>query len=76
MSLFADAIRSHTGNSRNLPVVAFADWNERVKSAALAFQGSEIDRRKRFPSTKIQSTFDRIARVGALPKAGEKEATW
>ncbi|GAB1525258.1 hypothetical protein RhiTH_008416 [Rhizoctonia solani] len=41
-----------------LPIVGFEEWNKRVAEAAESFKGSESDRYKRFPSTKIQSTID------------------
>ncbi|KAF8751541.1 Male sterility protein [Rhizoctonia solani] len=41
-----------------LPLVGFEEWNKRVAEAAESFKGSDSDRYKRFPSTKIQSTID------------------
>ena len=57
-----------------MSTVAFREWNERVTNAASAFRGSETDRHKRFPSTKVQSTFDRIVYVSEGLKSGDDVA--
>ncbi|KAG8734982.1 hypothetical protein FRC10_011138 [Ceratobasidium sp. 414] len=56
-SIFAQSLKS-LNKDQPLPIVPFSEWNERVASAASAFRGSESDRYKRFPSTKIQSTIE------------------
>ncbi|CAE6506561.1 unnamed protein product [Rhizoctonia solani] len=56
MRAFSVSIRSRTGSE--LHVVHFDEWNKQVAEAAVAFKGSESERYKRFPSTKIQGTVD------------------
>ncbi|CAE6494569.1 unnamed protein product [Rhizoctonia solani] len=56
MQAFSHSLASYTGS--RLPIVNFEEWNKRVVEAAASFEGSESDRFKRFPSTKIQSTVD------------------
>ncbi|CAE6464920.1 unnamed protein product, partial [Rhizoctonia solani] len=56
MNAFSQSLTSRTGSQ--LPIVRFDEWNKRVVKAAASFKGSESDRYKRFPSTKIQSTVD------------------
>ncbi|KAJ1302971.1 hypothetical protein OPQ81_003262 [Rhizoctonia solani] len=56
MNAFSTSLASRTGSQ--LPIVPFEDWNKRVVEAAASLKGSESDRYKRFPSTKIQSTVD------------------
>lgn len=63
ISLFAGALASRLGDNRVLPTVPFHVWNERVRRAASAFRGCDIDGQKHLPSTKIQSVFDDMARV-------------
>ncbi|KAF8601148.1 acetyl-CoA synthetase-like protein [Ceratobasidium sp. AG-I] len=74
INLFADALVSRIEDSRAFPVVPFQEWNERVRNAALAFQGSESDRHKQFPSTKVQSTFDAISSIGVALESDKKDA--
>ncbi|KAH7318820.1 hypothetical protein B0J17DRAFT_584211 [Rhizoctonia solani] len=56
MNAFSQSLASRTGSQ--LPIVRFEEWNNSVVEAAGTFKGSESDRYKRFPSTKIQSTVD------------------
>ncbi|CCO32669.1 hypothetical protein BN14_06732 [Rhizoctonia solani AG-1 IB] len=56
MDAFSASLASRTNSQ--LPIVRFDEWNKRVVEAATSFKGSESDRYKRFPSTKIQSTVD------------------
>ncbi|CUA71917.1 L-aminoadipate-semialdehyde dehydrogenase [Rhizoctonia solani] len=56
MNAFSHSLASRTASQ--LPIVRFDEWNKRVVEAAASFKGSESDRYKRFPSTKIQSTVD------------------
>ncbi|KDN41199.1 hypothetical protein RSAG8_07613, partial [Rhizoctonia solani AG-8 WAC10335] len=56
INAFSQSLTSRTGSQ--LPIVRFDEWNKRVVEAAESFKGSESDRYKRFPSTKIQSTVD------------------
>ncbi|KAG9126236.1 hypothetical protein FRC07_004316 [Ceratobasidium sp. 392] len=60
-AMFAEGLGAREHYGRILPVVPFNEWNERVKSAALAFEGSQSDRFRRFPSTKIQGTMEALA---------------
>ncbi|CAE6377482.1 unnamed protein product [Rhizoctonia solani] len=57
MNAFSASLASLTTNSQ-LPIIRFDEWNKRAVEAAASFKGSESDRYKRFPSTKIQSTVD------------------
>ncbi|KEP48049.1 putative acetyl-CoA synthetase-like protein [Rhizoctonia solani 123E] len=56
MNAFSQSLAPRTGSQ--LPIVRFDEWNKCVVEAAASFKGSESDRYKRFPSTKIQSTVD------------------
>ncbi|GAB1517035.1 hypothetical protein RhiTH_000078 [Rhizoctonia solani] len=56
MNAFSASLVPRTNSQ--LPVVRFGEWNKLVIEAAASFKGSEGDRYKRFPSTKIQSTVD------------------
>ncbi|CAE6439212.1 unnamed protein product [Rhizoctonia solani] len=56
MDAFSASISSRTGSK--LPIVSFNEWNKQVIIAASSFKGSEGDRYKRFPSTKIQGAVD------------------
>lgn len=73
IKLFADALKYRIGSDQAPTIVPFGEWNKRVSSAASAFQGSERDRYRRFPSTRIQGTFDRIVHAGNAPKDGEQD---
>lgn len=72
ISLFSNVLCSLAESKESLPSIPFGEWNELVRSAASAFQGSEADRHKRFPSTKIQSTFDGIAHISEVLQSGER----
>ncbi|KAH7330580.1 hypothetical protein B0J17DRAFT_632360 [Rhizoctonia solani] len=69
MSAFSDVLASRTGSA--LPIVEFGEWNKRVTESAVAFQGSDADRYKRFPSTKIQGTMDGMAYADQVLRAGD-----
>jgi hypothetical protein len=62
-----------------LPIVPFKEWNIRVIESAESFNGSESERYKRFPSTKIQSTIDGMVRADeelrSRSKLGDVEST-
>ncbi|CUA76307.1 L-aminoadipate-semialdehyde dehydrogenase large subunit [Rhizoctonia solani] len=64
MSAFSDVLAARVGSS--LPVVEFGEWNKAVTDSAASFQGSDVDRYKRFPSAKIQSTMDGMAHADQL----------
>ncbi|CAE6377688.1 unnamed protein product [Rhizoctonia solani] len=57
---FSASIGSRIGFE--LPIVRFDAWHKRVVEAAASFEGSKIDRYKRFPSIKIRRTIDGVAR--------------
>lgn len=61
MSAFSVALSSRTNGP--LPLVQFSKWNNKVTESAASFEGSESERYKRFPSTKIQSTVDGMVRA-------------
>ncbi|KAG8784498.1 hypothetical protein FRC12_018624 [Ceratobasidium sp. 428] len=56
--IFAQVLEARGKDDQAISLVPFTEWNQRVTSAASAFVGSESDRYKRFPSTKIQGTID------------------
>jgi hypothetical protein len=55
MSIFSHVLEPRSG--KPLPIVPFAEWNAVVAKAAAA-AGTTDESFKRFPSTKIQNTFD------------------
>ncbi|KAG9126234.1 hypothetical protein FRC07_004314 [Ceratobasidium sp. 392] len=57
-SIFAQTLKSRNNDTQPLPLVPFREWNQRVTTVASTFVGSESDRYRRFPSTKIQSTIE------------------
>ncbi|KAF8601146.1 acetyl-CoA synthetase-like protein [Ceratobasidium sp. AG-I] len=73
INLFAGALESRTEGKQVFSIVSFREWSERVRSAASAFRGSDTDRNRRFPSTKIQTTFDSIERAGNEVRGEDKE---
>ncbi|KAG8707501.1 hypothetical protein FRC08_000467 [Ceratobasidium sp. 394] len=56
--MFAEALNTRNRGGQIFPVIPFNQWNERVKSAALAFKGPQNDKFRRFPTMKIQSTIE------------------
>ncbi|KAG8701412.1 hypothetical protein FRC08_004090, partial [Ceratobasidium sp. 394] len=61
-SIFSQSLKARN-QDQLLPMEPFSEWNERVASAASAFDGPESERYKRFPSTKIQSTIEGMTRA-------------
>ncbi|KEP48039.1 putative acetyl-CoA synthetase-like protein [Rhizoctonia solani 123E] len=58
---FSTTIGARTGSK--IPIVRFSEWNRRVIEAASSYKGSESDRYRRFPSTKIQGAVDGMVRA-------------
>ncbi|KAB5591027.1 L-aminoadipate-semialdehyde dehydrogenase [Ceratobasidium theobromae] len=61
MGAFSEVLASRM--KAPLPLVRFDEWNKRVTQSAMSFTGSESERYKQFPSTKIQSTVDGMVRA-------------
>lgn len=61
MNAFSVALTSRTKDP--LPLVRFSEWNRQVIESAASFKGTESELYKWFPSTKIQSTIDGMARA-------------
>ncbi|KAG8734879.1 hypothetical protein FRC10_011339 [Ceratobasidium sp. 414] len=62
-AMFAEALKTWSGGNQILPIVPFNEWNEHVKRAALTFEGSQRDRYRHFPSMRVQSMMEAIARA-------------
>ncbi|KAH7318805.1 male sterility protein-domain-containing protein [Rhizoctonia solani] len=61
ISAFFASIGARTGS--HLPILRLDKWNKRVLEAAESFKGSKSDRYRRFPSTKIQPTINRMVKA-------------
>lgn len=72
MRIFIDVLGSRTGSGPALSVLPTREWNERVVSAASTFEGSRRDRYKRFPSTRIQDTCDRVIWADEILRNSDK----
>lgn len=70
MVLFSQALARRTTDAP-LPIVRFNEWNQRVKKGAGSFNGPESERYKRFPSTKIQSTIDKMVQADEELRASD-----
>ncbi|KAG9073882.1 hypothetical protein FS749_014597 [Ceratobasidium sp. UAMH 11750] len=80
IELFAESLSSHTPNGTKLEIAPFGEWNEMVTRAASNFEGSEEQKYRRFPSTKIQDVFEgmiqsihgvRSSDIGSHAEAGD-----
>ncbi|CAE7151180.1 unnamed protein product [Rhizoctonia solani] len=71
MTAFSEVLTPHIGCS--LPVVELEEWNKRVAQKAANFQGSDVDRYQRYPSTKIQGMVDGMAHADQLLRSRDEK---
>ncbi|QRV80641.1 L-aminoadipate-semialdehyde dehydrogenase [Ceratobasidium sp. AG-Ba] len=60
VKMFDRALRLCVAHVTNFEVVPFSEWNQRITRAAATFGGSEAEKARRYPSSKIQDMVDQM----------------
>ncbi|QRV95210.1 AMP binding enzyme [Ceratobasidium sp. AG-Ba] len=75
VKMFDRALHSCVAHVTNLEVVPFSDWNQRITRAATIFGGSEAEKARKYPSSKIQDMVDQMVRYAGSTKTNGSTAS-